>query len=131
MASVAKVLGIIGGIIGALIGGLFLVVLLFFGIPQYNAGYYLVGQGGRLILPILASFGILAFSVLGALGGAQKLDARPTVNAGALFLAGVVVLFCTLYLFIPWGAAIFVFVGLFISVSFFLSGYLLFRIPAS
>ena len=136
MASAARVSGIIGGVVGAILGALFLVVLLFVGIPEYNAGYY-AGYGWRIILTILASLGILAFSVLGALGAAQKLDARPTVNAGALCLAGVFVLLCMLYLFIPGatvdlgGASIFIFAGLVISVLFFLSGFLLLRKPAS
>jgi hypothetical protein len=140
MASKARVLGISGGVIGAIVGLLFFWGFLVEAQEYYSGNYFPANWGPDLLLWFVAVLGILAFSILGALGAAQKLDARPTVNAGALFLAGVVVLLCMLYfgseaamggpdIFIF--SLIFVFIGLMISVLFFLSGYLLLRKPAS
>ncbi|MGB9370426.1 MAG: hypothetical protein WCB79_00590 [Halobacteriota archaeon] len=135
----ASVLGITGGVLGVLIGALFLV--LFLGaIQSYYAGYYSENAGPFILLLGLEAFGILAFSILGALGAAQKLEAKSTVNAGGLFLAGVVVLLCMLSIATPMATGntsyfkyslAYVLAGLVISVLFFLSGYLLLRKPAS
>lgn len=123
-----------------LIGALFL-VLLVGAIQSYYAGYYSENAAAPFILLLgIEVFGILAFSILGALGAAQKLEARSTVNAGALFLAGVVVLLCMLSIAIPLATGntsyfnyslAYALAGLVISVLFFLSGYLLLRKPAS
>jgi hypothetical protein len=135
----ASVLGIIGGVLGVLIGALFL-VLLVGAIQSYYAGYYSENAAPFILLLGLEAFGILAFSILGALGAAQKLEARSTVNVGGLFLAGVVVLLCMLSIAIPLATGntsnfnyslAYALAGLVISVLFFLSGYLLLRKPAS
>ncbi len=136
----ARVLGIIGGVLGALIGAFFLVVLLFFDIPYYYAGYYSENAGPWLLSLLVISFAILGFSIIGALGAAQKLDARPKVNAGALFVAGIVVLLILLSM--AFGSAggdttnfsfsaVFGSAGLVIGVLFFISGFLILREPAS
>jgi len=130
----AYTIGFAGGVFGAIIGIGFLLAFFsnlsdFFASSSKNTlGFILAG---------LASFGFLAFSILGAFGAAQKLDARLTVNVRGLFLAGVGFLLCTLYVTIiaaanpatSNGALLFFFIGLFISVLFFLSSYEFFRKP--
>ena len=85
------VLGITGGVLGGLIGALFCIFSLGI-IWEYYAGYYPASSAPLIRSTFLASFGILAFSVIGALCAVQKLDSRSTVNAGGLFLAGGAVL---------------------------------------
>ena len=113
-----------------LIGALFFWALLITIQSYYaNPGNYYENAGSLILLSGLEVLGILAFSILGALGAAQKLDARSSVNAWGLFLAGVGVLICVLSIAIPRAtgdtsnlsfALEFIFVGLVISLLFFL-----------
>jgi len=134
------VLGITGGVLGGLIGTLFCIFSL--GILwEYYAGYYPASSAPLILLTFLASFGILAFSVIGALGAAEKLDSRLKVNAGGLFLAGGAITVLMLYLMISQATGqdtatfifslAFIFAGLVVSILFFLCGYELLRKPTS
>ena len=134
------VLGITGGVLGGLIGTLFCIFSLGI-IWEYYAGYYPASSAPLILLTFLASVGILAFSVIGALCAVQKLDSRSTVNAGGLFLAGGAVLVFMLYLMISQASGqdtatfifslAFIFAGLVVSILFFLCGYELLRKPTS
>jgi len=133
------VLGITGGVLGGLIGTLFCILSLVI-TQEYYAGYYPGSSVTFILVTFLASFGILAFSVIGALGAVQKLDSRLTVNAGGLFLSGGAVLVFMLYLMISQATGqdtatvifslAFIFIGLVVSILFFLCGYTLLRKPA-
>jgi hypothetical protein len=134
--SAAFKLGVVGGVLGVVIGILFIVLVLD-NFLLYYAGYVYQDLGPVILLQFLTTLGILAFSILGALAAAQKLDARLKVNAGVLFIAGIVILPCFLFLTIAGGippdafiiAGIIAFIGFVISVLFFFSGYLLVREP--
>ena len=133
--SEALELGIIGGALGGFIG--VLVLWAFVGATQQyyaDPSSYSADAGSLILLGLLEGLGVLGFSIVGALGAAQKLDARSRGNAGGLFLAGVGVLICMLLITIPraTGGTFnfsyslgFTFLGIIISVLFFLSASLL------